>query len=162
MGSITTMRLLKSPPPNRTFEQIKNHYLVEKAIAERLKSSSREERKLIYATMYNDLFRQVPDHPRLTQRNDEQLTRIANETKLALVREFLNPSSVFVEFASGDCRFAMEVAKHVTTVYAIDISDQRGQSNEIPGNFTLIIYDGYHLEEIEGGSVDIMFSYNLI
>jgi SAM-dependent methyltransferase len=152
------MKLLKSLPPNRPFEQIKNHYLVEKAIAERLKNASREERKLIYATMNDEVFRQVPDHPRLSQRNDERQTRIANKSKLALVREFLNPSRIFVEFGPGDCRFALEVVNQVKTVYAIDISDQRGESNAIPENFTLIIYDGYQLDEIQGSSIDLVFS----
>ena len=37
---------LKLPlPPNRTYEQIRNHYEVEKAIVERLKSANREEQK---------------------------------------------------------------------------------------------------------------------
>src|SRR6266540_1639280 len=117
------MKLRKPLPPNRSFEQVRNHYLVEKAIAERLKKASCEERKLIYATMYDDLFNQVPDHPRLTQRNNSRLTRTANKSKLELVSEFLNKSSVFVEFAPGDCRFAMEVTKYVKNVYAIDISD---------------------------------------
>jgi hypothetical protein len=152
------MKQLKPLPPNRTFEQVLNHYLVEKAIAERLKNASREERKRLYATMYDELFRQVPDHPRLTRRTDERLTRIANQEKMALVREFLEPSSIFVEFAPGDCRFSLEVARYVKTVYAIDISDQRGHSQATPDNFTLIIYDGYQLDQIPGNSVDLVFS----
>src|SRR5262245_59143349 len=156
------MKLRKPLPPDRSFEQVRNHYLVEKAIAERLKKASREERKLIYATMYGDLFNQVPDHPRLTQRNDEQLTRAANKSKLEIVSDFLNKSNVFVEFAPGDCRFAIEVAKYVKNVYAVDISDQRSQTDDMPKNFRLIEYDGYSLKEIEENSVDIIFSYNLI
>ena len=46
------MRLLKPPLPDRTVQPIENHYLVEKGIAERLKNA---ERKLIYATTYDDL-----------------------------------------------------------------------------------------------------------
>src|SRR5215204_1753951 len=152
------MKQLKPLPPNRTFEQVLNHYLVEKAIAERLTNASREERKHIYATMYDELCRQVPDHPRLTRRTDERLTRIANQEKMALVREFLKPASIFVEFAPGDCRFSLEVARYVKTVYAIDISDQRGHSQATPDNFSLIIYDGYQLDQIPGNSVDLVFS----
>lgn len=37
-------------PADRTFEQIKHHYKVEKAIATRLKKATREERKIIYKT----------------------------------------------------------------------------------------------------------------
>src|SRR4030042_1118942 len=156
------MKLLRSLPPNRTLEQLQNHYLVEKTIAKRLKNACRSERKLIYATMYDELFRQVPDHPRLTQRNDERQVRTANKSKLALVREFLTPSSIFVEFAPGDCRFALQVANQVKRVYAIDISDQRDKRNTTPENFTLIIYDGYQLEEIQGNSVDLVFSDQLL
>jgi SAM-dependent methyltransferase len=131
---------------------------VEKAIAERLKSASIEERKLIYATMYDELFRQVPDHPRLTRRADEALTARANEKKFELLREHLTPSSIVAEFAPGDCKLAVEVAKHVRLVYAIDISDQRATGQDSPPNLDLIVYDGYHTDEIPPNSVDVVFS----
>jgi len=156
------MKLKRPLPPNRSLEQIRNHYLVEKAIAERLKQADREGRKLIYSTMYNDLFSQVPDHSRLARREDDQLTLIANKSKLALVHNFLDKSTVFAEFAPGDCRFAIEVAKYVKFVYGIDISDQRSKTNVTPENFKLIVYDGYDLEEVEDNSIDIVFSDNLI
>ncbi len=156
------MKLLKSLPPNRTLEQIENHYFVEKAIADRLKKSNRDERKLIFATMYDELFKQVPDHPRLTQRNSEWQTQIAMKSKMALIREFLNPSIVFVEFAPGDCKFALQVANQVKMVYAIDISDQRDEIDLIPRNFSLIVYDGYQLDEIDENSIDLVFSDQFI
>ena len=156
------MKPLKPLPPNRTFEQVLNHYSAEKAIAEKLKNASREERKRIYSTMYDDLFRQVPDHPRLARRADEQLTRAANREKLALVREFLSPTAVFAEFAPGDCMFALEVARHVKSAYAIDISDQVAPSETIPENFSLVVYDGYRLDEVQDDSVDLMFSDQFI
>jgi len=149
-------------PANRSLEQIRNHYLVEKAIAERLKQADREERRLIYSTMYDDLFRQVPDHPRLVRREDDRLTSRVNKSKLAVVRKFIGKSTVFAEFASGDCRFATEVAKYVKLVYGIDISDQRSKTSVTPENFKLIVYDGYDLEEVEDNSIDIVFSDNLI
>ncbi len=156
------MKLRKSLPPNRSFEQIKNHYLVEKAIAKKLMQSSREERKLIYATMYNDLFSKVPDHPRLRRREDKQKTIQANRKKFAFISRYLNKSVVFMEFAPGDCKFALEVARYVKFVYAVDISDQRSKDDKAPDNFKLIIYDGYSLNEIEANSVDIIFSDQLI
>ena len=156
------MKPLKPLPPNRTIEQLHHHYLLEKSIAEKLKIANREERKLIYATMYDELFKEVPDHPRLTRRENEQQTQAANKEKLALVREFLNPSVVFAEFAPGDCRFALEVAKYVKTAYAIDISDQRSENSPTPNNFTLIVYDGYQLNGIPENSVNLMFSDQFI
>lgn len=152
------MKLLKPLSPGRSLDQVLNHYRVEKAIAEKLKNANREERKQIYATMYDELFQQVPDHSRLKRREDERLTKIVNKEKMTLVDEFLSPPSTFVEFAPGDCRFSMEVARFVKTVYAIDISDQRSHTQTPPDNFVLIVYDGYQLEQIPGDEIDLIFS----
>lgn len=156
------VKLQRALPPNRSLEQLKNHYTVEKAIAQKLKQGNREERKLLYAIMYDKLFNQVPDHPRLTQRADENLTQMANNSKFELIKSYLNKSMTFVEFAPGDCRFAMEVAKYVQWVYGVDISDQRSKALSSPDNFKLILYNGYDLEAIEEASVDMVFSDQLI
>jgi SAM-dependent methyltransferase len=156
------MKLKRPLPPNRSLDQIRNHYLVEKSIAQKLREGSREERKLLYARMYDDLFRQVPDHPRLTRREDEQQTLAANKLKLSLVRGFLDKSKVFIEFGSGDCRFAVDVASYAKFVFGVDISDQRSESLYVPSNFKLVLYNGYDLEEIEKNSIDIVFSFQLI
>ena len=152
------MKPIRPLPSNRTLEQLQNHYFVERGIADRLRNADREERKHIYATMYDELFAKVPDHPRLTLRASEHGVKKANKSKMMLVGEFLKPSTTFVEFAPGDCRFAMEVAKHVKKVYAIDISDQRGDVQISPKNLELIIYDGYQLDGIPGNSADVVFS----
>lgn len=156
------MELKKRLPSDRSFEQIRNHYLVEKSIADRLKIASREERKHIFSTMYDEVFMRVPDHPRLTIRRSDQLSETASRRKLSAVRKLLNKSLVFMEFAPGDCRFSCEAAKHVQHVYGIDISDQRDPNHAMPENFTLVVYDGYHLDEIKNESVDVIFSDQLI
>lgn len=154
---------LKLPlPPGRTYEQIKNHYEVEKAIAARLMSASREERKKIYAGMYDELFEKVPDHSRLTRREDEEKTRRVNRSKFMLIRDSVDKSAVFAEFAPGDCRFIMEVAPRVKKAVGIDISDQRNIKDAVPANFTLIVYDGYDLGQIPDGSIDVLFSDQLV
>ena len=145
----------------RTFDQVRNHYEVEKTIAARLKKATMEERKIIYQKMYDELFKKVPDHPRLTRRKDKKLTLVANKSKLNLVNRFINKSTVFAEFGAGDCRFATSICRSVRFVYGIDISDQTGQLDNIPDNFELIIYDGYNLE-MQEGSADVVFSDQLI
>jgi len=155
------MKLKKRLPRDRTFEQTRNHYEVEKAIATRLKKATREERKIIYQTMYDELFKQVPDHPRLKCRENPKLTALVNRNKLKLVEKFINKSTVFVEFAPGDCRFAMSLCDRVRSVYGVDISDQRGQFDNVPDNFKLIIYDGYDLQ-MQENSTDVVFSDQLI
>lgn len=156
------MKVLKPAPANRTLEQLYNHYLVEKTIAEKLKKSTREERKSIYNTMYDELFDKVPDHPRLKRRQSRQLTLKANQSKYNVIKKFLNKSSKFLEFAPGDCRFAFKVAERVEFAYGVDISDQCNIADCIPDNFNLVIYDGYNLDQIETDSIDVVFSDQLI
>lgn len=147
-------------PPNRTIEQLRNHYEIEKVIASRLKLANRSERQVIYSTMYDELFEKVPDHSRLQQREDPARTAEAIRSKLQFVGPFLDASMAVVEFAPGDCRFAAELCGRVKTVVGIDISDQSGDLVK-PDNFDLIVYDGYNLE-MEWGVTDIVFSDQLL
>ena len=140
------MKLRRPLPDNRDFEQVRNHYLVEKAIAEKLKAAGRDERKIIYATMYDDLFKLVPDHPRLSHVACRESVLRSIRSKLSLVDGLIDRSTVFVEFAPGDCKFAVEVAGYVKKVYGVDISCQSGPVDDLTDNFRLILYDGYNLE----------------
>ena len=156
------LKLKKKLPADRTFTQIKNHYLVEKALAEKLKTSSRSERKFIYETMYDELFERVPDHPRLSRRDSEVQTARATRSKYNLVKQLLSTSSVFMEFAAGDCQFSKHVAAHVNEVLAIDISDQRSVDFDTPVNMSHVVYDGFDLSFLPSSSVDVGFSDQLL
>ena len=146
---------------SRTFDQVRNHYEVEKAIAARLKKANREERKTIYQTMYDELFKKVPDHPRLMRCKNKNSTLLANKYKLSLINRFINKSTIFAEFGAGDFKFAKDICSHVRFVYGIDISDQTGKLDKIPYNFELMLYDGYNLR-MQENSVDVVFSDQLI
>jgi SAM-dependent methyltransferase len=155
--------MLKRPlPPDRNYEQVLKHYLVEKAIADRLKRSTPQQRKLIFESMYDELFEKVPDHPRLVRSHDHALTALASKQKLAVVSRFLKPTDRYLEFGPGDCRFAMHIANRVQQAYGVDISDQRNTDDEAPENFELIVYDGYTLDKPAPGTIDIIFSDQLI
>lgn len=156
------MKLLRKPPPARSHEQLLNHYRIEKSLADSLRRADREERKAIYGSMYEELFRRVPDHPNLTESADPEAVRRRNAVKLALVRDWIDASSVFVEFGPGDCSFALEVAAHVKSVRAVDIADHCSHEGPRPPNFELIVYDGYRLDGIAKGSVDLVFSDQFI
>ena len=155
------MRTRLPIPADRTLEQLRNHYDVERAIALRLKSADREQRTRIFGSMYTELFAKVPDHPRLTRRADETLTITQNQIKMRLLRRFLAADKTVLEFGSGDCRFAYELCRNVKRVYGVDISDQRDPRDPLPPNFDLLVYDGYDLP-LEDQSVDVVFSDQLI
>ncbi len=148
-------------PPNRTYESVLHHFNVERRIAARLKAANREGRKAIYRTMYDELFAEVPDHPRLTRREDPALMEQTNRKKLHRVQPFVNESTVYLEFGPGDCRFPMELAKQVKFVYGVDISDQIGENVVRSENFKLIVYNGYDLD-LPSDSIDTVSSAQLI
>src|SRR5690606_1168344 len=54
------IRVLVPIPAERTLESVWHHFEVEHGIAARLMAADREGRKRIYATMYDELFAQVP------------------------------------------------------------------------------------------------------
>lgn len=156
------MKLLKPLPENRTYEQVKNHYIVEKALAEKLKKSDREQRTEIFSTMYDELFSKVPDHPRLTVRSSQNLTDKSNKRKFSLFGKYLTPQSVVIEFAPGDCKFAKQASEKVQSYFGVDISEQSDELDKMPDNFKLVVYDGYNLQEVNDNSIDIVFSDQLI
>jgi hypothetical protein len=149
-------------PRDRTLDEVRRHYEVERGLAERLKRASRDERKAIYATMYEELFRAVPDHPRLRRRDHVDRSAALTRTKLAMLAGFLDASKVFLEFAPGDCHLVSAAAGRVAQAYGVDISDQRSPEMAAAAGFQLIVYDGYALDGIPAGSVDVVFSDQLI
>jgi SAM-dependent methyltransferase len=146
---------------NRSLERLRHHFEVERELADRLRHSSRAGRTELFRTMYDQLFARVPDHPRLTRRDTEESSRRAVAARMALLRGRLDGVKSFLEFAPGDCRLAFEVCKQVAQVYAVDISDQTGGLKGVPGNFKLILYDGYTLS-LPDNSVDLAYSYQFI
>lgn len=148
-------------PQDRTYDSVRHHYEVESAIARRLMAADREGRKRIYSTMYDELFAQVPDHPRLTRRDDPAKTAHMNRRKMKLIAPFVPADGNALEFGAGDCRFAFELASRARKVFAVDIADQIGPAAQRPENFELVVYNGYDLDLPEG-SIDTAFSDQLI
>src|SRR2546422_11353869 len=97
---------------SRTFEQIQEHYVIERELAGRLRRASKEKRRRLYTEAYNELFRKVPHHPQLTSKADAAC-RPETLYALRLLRQFLKPDSVYLEIGPGDCEFAIRMAQYV-------------------------------------------------
>lgn len=132
--------------PSRSTEQIRQHYLIEKELALRLRSASKEERRRLYGEVYDELFRRVPDHPQLTLKHQVPTSAGVRQTevdhRLAWLRDYLTPEVTYLEIGPGDCSLAIEVAKRVRKVYAVDVSEEIAKDVVLPGNLELIISDG--------------------
>ena len=134
-------------------------YLIEREIADRLRNSTREERKTLYSFSYDELFRRLPRHQQLTE--DESNKAAVIRQNLIMVGRFLRPSSRLLEVGSGDCGFAVEAAKRVRAVYAVDVSREIAGRRPLPANVSLLITDGSNIS-VPAGSIDVIFSSQLM
>ena len=145
----------------RSSERLLAHYRVERRLADKLRRApSAEARRRIFATMYDDLFREVPDHPRLRARDQAALERERDiDWDLAQLRPFLEDGCTFLEVGAGDCALSERVAVGAKTVYAVDISNQAG--HRLPSNVRMVVSDGTSIP-VPPGSVDLAFSDQLM
>lgn len=144
-------------PPNL----IRAHYETEKALANKLRTATRNERRLLYTSVYDELFQRVPHHPQIARKGDETATAIEVSRKMRLVGRYLKPTTQYLEVGPGDCHFAFEVAKHVQRVVAIDVSAEIVQHRERPRNFELVISDGCTIP-VPTGSITLVYSNQLM
>lgn len=146
---------------NRTREQLYEQYVVEKELAEKLRSSDRNERRRLYSTIYDELFERVPHHPQMSRKIDPASRRKAVQLQMNLLGRFLMPDSTFLEIGCGDCLLSLEVAKRVGKAYGMDVARKISFLDAPPRNFELMISDGTNVD-LPAGSVDVAYSNQLL
>jgi len=151
----------RSKGDKRTPEQIREHYEIEKSLANKLRNATREERQYLYTTLYDELFRRVPLHPQLTHKEDRKSQYALVSIRMALLKRFLKHESTFLEVGSGDCALSLEVANHAQKVYAVDVSEHITENELPPQNFNLIISDGFSIPVPEN-SISVAYSDQLL
>lgn len=155
--------LLRAPAAQerRSEDELWQHYMVEKELADRLRHATREERRRLYTSVYEELFRRLPNHPQLTKKipTQEKLERI--EYQLRLLRPWLTSDTTFLEVGAGDCALSFAVARYVTHAYAVDVSETIARAPSTPKNFTLLISDGSNIP-VPDGIITLAFSDQLM
>jgi ubiquinone/menaquinone biosynthesis C-methylase UbiE len=149
------------PEDGRTTEQIIEHYTLEKELAKQLLNSQKEQRKLLYTALYNQLFQKITHHPQISRKMDVSASQLEVQRKMNLVKRYLQPDTIFLEVGPGDCQFAFQVAQKVKQVFAVDVSQEITQNPEVPPNFELIISDGCDIPAAEN-SVSVAYSNQLM
>jgi len=124
----------------RTPEERRAHYELEKALATRLRESSREERKELYIAVYDEFFRQVPSlaHPQIALKGAGEV----EVSQWRFLRRFLRKDTVFLEIGAGDCLTSLAVARIVKKAYALEVSEEITKRVHGPENFELRLFDG--------------------
>jgi len=150
--------VLKSEP--RSAERIREQYLVEKELASRLRTAGKRERLRLYSAVYDELFQRFPDHPQLALKADIATNAAAVAERIKLLGRYLRSDAVFLEIGPGDCSLAIEVARRVRKVYALEASAEISRAAALPENVELIISDSCAVPLAEG-SVDVAYSDQL-
>jgi SAM-dependent methyltransferase len=148
----------------RSAEQVREHYLIERELAEQLRRASRAERPRLYREVYDELFRRVPSHPQLLAARDprhaERRSRSV-ERELRFLRPYLGARRAFMEIGAGDCALSLRAAALAGRVYAVDVSEQISRGAGRPDNFQLLLTEGSRIP-LADGAVDVAYSNQLM
>src|SRR5271157_3282765 len=142
-------------------EHVRLHYEIEKELATRLRVSTKEERRHLYKTVYDELYQRVPFHPQLIRKEDQAIGKKDAARQYSLLRHFIFPECRFLEIGPGDCSLSLEIARHVKEVYAVDVSDEITKRIDPSPNFRLILSDGTSIP-VAPESIDVAYSRDLM
>lgn len=142
----------------RTSEELKRHYDIERALAQKLRQANREKRLQLYPQVYDELYREVP----FLKTNPETIDQAHLRSTLRLLKPFLGQDKTFLEIGAGNLAVSREISSHVNQVYALDVSKEFATAlGPIPANIQLIISDGLSVP-VPPASVDIAYSSQLM
>jgi SAM-dependent methyltransferase len=144
----------------RSAADIEHHYRIEIELADRLRSAPPSERLGLYGEVYDELYRRVPNHPQLTRKVSEAERRAGVSDRLALLRRFIDPQTVFLEIGAGDGSLTLEVARHARKCYALDVSREilSGVQHE---RVQTVLSDGCSVP-VPANSVTLAYSFQVM
>jgi SAM-dependent methyltransferase len=157
-------RVPKRVPENepRTLDQLREHYEVEKELSNRLRLAPSEERRELYRSVYDELFRRVPTHPQVTRRDTDRATAAASvAAQVEILAPLLRPGSTFLEVGAGDCALSAVIAPRVGKVYAVDVSEEVTRGVALPATVDVRLSDGADIP-VPSATVDLAYSNQLL
>ncbi|HKU88474.1 MAG TPA: methyltransferase domain-containing protein [Steroidobacteraceae bacterium] len=144
----------------RSAADIEHHYRVELELAERLRSAPPSERLGLYGEVYDELYRRVPNHPQLTRKVSDAERRAGVADRVALLRRFIDPTTVFLEIGAGDGSLTLEVARHARKCYALDVSKEI-LSGVHASNVQTVLSDGCSVP-VPTNTVTLAYSFQVM
>lgn len=142
-------------------ERRQHHFEVEKELAAKLRNSTREQRKTLAPQLYSELYRRVPEHPRIARSKDAAAAARTIAAQMRLVDFALRPDTEFLEFGAGSGAFSREVARKVARSTALEVCSQSETTEGVPENYRMLLHDG-QLIPLPDGSTDVAFSYQVL
>jgi SAM-dependent methyltransferase len=150
------------PAPSQTPTEAKRrHFEVERELADRLRKSTREERPRLVPELYGELYRRVPDHPRIQRMQDAAAAERSLANQWRLLEPYLTESVRMVEFGAGDGGLSRRVAERLPAaqVTALEVCEQAERTG--PPNLRWVAHDGFEVP-LASGAFDLAFSYQVL
>ena len=144
----TMLNMMKKGQEPRTPEELQEHYEIEKELASRLRASTREQRKGLYATIYDEFNQRVPFYAEMAHAQSAQESVTPGSPQWHFLSRFLHKDTIFLEVGAGACATALAAAKFVKKVYAQEVSEEIIKSVKGPENFQAILFDGFSLSPL--------------
>lgn len=127
-------------------------FLLEKQLCEKLKNTSRSERKIAYKNIYGEFFNKFPN---VSYKLEESAHKI--EWQIKFLKLFLHQNSTFIEIGAGNCLLSLEVSKFVEKVIAYEVAESVPHLDNKPDNFYLKVFDGLEFKESDN-CADLIYS----
>lgn len=145
----------------RAIDRIAEHCKIESALAAELRASTREERigGGLYTSIYDKLFRALPDHPLHLKR--EQEMRADLERQIAVLMQLAPQRCSFLEIGAGDGRVSERMLDHCDRVTALDVSKGVAAGLQEDPRFSFLLSDGVSVPA-EEGAIDFAYSNQLL
>jgi SAM-dependent methyltransferase len=143
------------------WEHVLHHYEVEKELANRLRRASKEERRSLYRVVYDEIPRQIKNHPLIQRAADAAARDRVATSRRKLLERFVEPRTRFLEIGAGDCALAMAMAALVHKVFAFDVSPSLLLGSTSPANCEFCIFEGLEIP-LASGSIDVAYSNDVM
>lgn len=129
------------------------HFQLEKKLADELRASTPDQRRILYQRVYNDLFSTFPELAHNLDSTPD--SRIAWQLKL--VKRLYDKNKIVMEIGAGDCLLSKELAKHFKKIIAYEVASSIPFIEGRPDNLELRIFNGVDMNE-PASSVDVIYS----
>lgn len=136
-------------------------YKIERELADRLRHASKSERRMLYTSVYNELYQRVPEQSQLVRKRIASSQESLVNYQMLSLHWLLECDTIFLEVGPGDCALSIQVAGLVSKVFAIDVSMEIADSVSFPENFRLLISDGSSIP-VEQDSITLAYSNQLM
>lgn len=144
----------------RTDEQLREHYRIEKELADRLRCAGRHERRQLYRIVYDERSRRIPHHPLVVRAANPVAQTRAARPQVRLLCHFAHPGMVFMEIGAGDCAVSLAMTQYVDRVIAVDVSGELVSSARAP-NFEFRKFNGVEFD-LPAQSVSFAYSNDVL